>query len=125
MPDTTRKAAPGSMSHDDEIPARADQNSGRVVMLGFSADLATSFSHLPMLDRIDAAAAAGFRAVEACDPYEVPADEMARRLKDNGLAFAMLALPNTDSASRITAGPDGAAAFRSRLAPAIAYSTSI
>jgi hydroxypyruvate isomerase len=78
-----------------------------------------------MLDRIDAAAAAGFRAVEACDPYGVPADEMARRLKDTGLAFAMLALPNADSSSRIAAGPDGAAAFRRRLDRAIEYAASI
>ena len=56
-------------------------------MLDFSADLATSFSHLPMLDRIDAAAAAGFKAVEAVDPYGVPADDMARRLKATGMSF--------------------------------------
>jgi hydroxypyruvate isomerase len=94
-------------------------------MLDFSADLTTSFSRLPMLDRIDAAAAAGFKAVEANDPYSVAADEMARRLKENGLAFVMLALPSTDSATAIAADPDGAAAFRRGLDRAIEYAATI
>jgi hydroxypyruvate isomerase len=78
-----------------------------------------------MLDRIDAAAAAGFKAVEADDPYDVPASKMAQRLKDNGLAFVTLALPGTDSAKASAADPDGAAAFRSGLDRAIEYAAAI
>ncbi|MDB5362352.1 MAG: putative hydroxypyruvate isomerase [Rhodospirillales bacterium] len=90
-------------------------------MLDFSADLATFSPHLPMLDRIDAAAAAGFKAVEASDPYGVPADDMARRLKDRDMRFIMLALPITDA----TSDTDSMVAFRHGLDRAIDYAASI
>ena len=91
-------------------------------MLDFSADLATSFPHLPMLDRIDAAAAAGFKAVEAVEPYGVPADDMARRLKATGVSFVMLTVPSLDATA---SDPDGTAAFGQALDRAIQYAASI
>lgn len=51
----------------------------------FSANLSTLFQDLPLIERFPAAAAAGFKAVELWFPYEVPAQDMARVLKANGL----------------------------------------
>ena len=46
----------------------------------FSANLGFLFTERPELDRVEAAAAAGFRAVEMHWPYEVPAHEMQAAL---------------------------------------------
>lgn len=43
----------------------------------FSANLGLLWSELPLLDRMEAAARAGFRAVEMHWPYEVPASDVA------------------------------------------------
>ena len=40
----------------------------------FAANLGYLFTERPLLERIDAAAAAGFRAIELQFPYDVPAD---------------------------------------------------
>ena len=42
-------------------------------MRRFSANLGFLFMHLPLMERIGAAAAAGFTAVEMHWPYDVPA----------------------------------------------------
>jgi hydroxypyruvate isomerase len=46
-------------------------------MLRFSANIGFLWPELPLLDRIDAAAKAGFRAVEMHWPYDVPAEAIA------------------------------------------------
>ncbi|HUI62537.1 MAG TPA: TIM barrel protein, partial [Steroidobacteraceae bacterium] len=46
-------------------------------MLRFSANLGFLWAELPLLERFDAAARAGFRAVELHWPYDVPALELA------------------------------------------------
>ena len=55
----------------------------------FAANLSFLFTELPFLDRFDAAAKAGFKAVEIANPYEAPAAEVAARLKANGLTLAL------------------------------------
>jgi hydroxypyruvate isomerase len=50
-------------------------------MLRFCANLKWLFTELPFLDRFDAAARAGFRAVEYASPYEYPAAEIRSRLR--------------------------------------------
>src|SRR5262249_9120553 len=47
----------------------------------------------PFLDRFEAAAKAGFKAVESTNVYEAPAAEIAGRLKANGLTMALLNTP--------------------------------
>ena len=56
----------------------------------FAANLSFLFTELPFLDRFEAAAKAGFKAVEYLNPFEYPADELRARLKANGLTQAQI-----------------------------------
>ncbi|MGC1555653.1 MAG: hydroxypyruvate isomerase, partial [Bradyrhizobium sp.] len=51
----------------------------------FAANLTLMFNEVPFLDRFEAAAKAGFTAVEFLFPYAYPAEEIGKRLQDNGL----------------------------------------
>ncbi|MEP1933397.1 MAG: TIM barrel protein, partial [Roseibium sp.] len=51
------------------------------------------FDELPYLDRFDAAAAAGFEAVEILFPYEFAAKETSRALIANGLELVLINAP--------------------------------
>ncbi|CAI1112718.1 2-oxo-tetronate isomerase [Serratia entomophila] len=51
----------------------------------FAANLSMMFNELPFLERFDAAAAQGFKAVEFLFPYEHPAELLAQKLRTNGL----------------------------------------
>jgi hydroxypyruvate isomerase len=51
----------------------------------FSANLGFLWSNLLLLERIDRAAAAGFRAIELHWPYEVPARDVRARCERHGL----------------------------------------
>jgi hydroxypyruvate isomerase len=59
----------------------------------FAANLSMMFTELPFLDRFQAAAAAGFTAVEFLFPYDHPAEEVGKRLHGNGLTQALFNLP--------------------------------
>ena len=59
----------------------------------FAANLSMMFNEVPFLDRFDAAAQAGFAAVEYLFPYEHPPEAIADRLKRNGLTQALFNLP--------------------------------
>ena len=56
----------------------------------FCANLNFLFTEVPLLDRFEAAAKAGFKAVEIGNPYEASAGEIAARLKANGLTLALI-----------------------------------
>ncbi len=62
----------------------------------FAANLSMMFNEHPFLDRFDAAAAAGFRAVEFLFPYDHPAELVGERLKSAGLTQALFNLPPGD-----------------------------
>ena len=47
----------------------------------FAANLSMMFTEVPFLDRFDAAAKAGFTAVEFLFPYEHPAEAIGERLQ--------------------------------------------
>ena len=49
-------------------------------MIRLAANISTLFTQLPFLDRIDAAAAAGFSAIECQFPYAVAPGEIGERL---------------------------------------------
>jgi hydroxypyruvate isomerase len=53
--------------------------------LRFSANLGFLWPGLPILERIDAAAAAGFKAIELHWPYDTPAAEVRARCERHGL----------------------------------------
>jgi 2-dehydrotetronate isomerase len=63
-----------------------------------AANLNFLFQELPLLDRFAAAAAAGFRAVELTNPYEVPAEAIAECLTRHRLTLALLNMPAGDAA---------------------------
>ena len=77
----------------------------------FAANLSMMFTDVPFLDRFEAAARAGFTAVEFLFPYDHPAEEVGKRLKRNGLTQALFNLPpgNWD------AGEKGFAALPARF----------
>jgi 2-dehydrotetronate isomerase len=76
----------------------------------FAANLNFLFTEVPFLDRFDAAANAGFKAVEIGNPYEASAGEIAARLRANGLALVLF---NT-SAGDAAAGERGRSALAGR-----------
>ena len=77
----------------------------------FAANLSMMFTEHPFLDRFEAAAKAGFTAVEFLFPYDHPADEVGRHLAENNLTQALFNLPpgNWD------AGEKGFAALPTRF----------
>ncbi|QUS38427.1 hydroxypyruvate isomerase family protein [Tardiphaga alba] len=62
----------------------------------FAANLSMMFNEHPFLDRFDAAAKAGFTAVEFLFPYEHKPEEVAQRLERNGLKQVLFNLPPGD-----------------------------
>ncbi len=62
----------------------------------FAANLSMMFNEHPFLDRFDAAAKAGFTAVEFLFPYEHAPEEIATRLQRNGLKQVLFNLPPGD-----------------------------
>jgi 2-dehydrotetronate isomerase len=67
----------------------------------FAANLSMMYVELPFLDRFEAAAKDGFKAVEYLFPYAFEAKELAARLKNNGLQQVLFNLPpgGVDAAS--------------------------
>ncbi len=65
----------------------------------FAANLNFLFTELPLLDRFDAAAKAGFSAVESTNLYDATAEQVAARLKTNGLTLALFNMPTGDAAA--------------------------
>ncbi len=53
----------------------------------FSANLGLLWADRPLLARIEAAARAGFRAVEMHWPYEVPPEEVAATVRRTGVTL--------------------------------------
>lgn len=94
----------------------------------FSANLSLLFCEHEFLDRFDAAARAGFTAVEYISPYEHPPEVVAERLRRNGLEQALFNLPLGDwSAGErgIAILPDRVDEFRAGVDKAIRYATAL
>jgi hydroxypyruvate isomerase len=62
----------------------------------FAANLSFLFQDVPLLDRFEAAAKAGFKGVEILLPYAEPKEQIAARLRANGLTQALFNLPAGD-----------------------------
>jgi hydroxypyruvate isomerase len=62
----------------------------------FAANLSMLYAELDFLDRFEAAARDGFRAVEYLFPYAYPAKELAARLKAHGLRQVLFNAPPGD-----------------------------
>ncbi|WP_426435100.1 2-oxo-tetronate isomerase [Bradyrhizobium genosp. P] len=90
----------------------------------FAANLSMMFTEVPFLDRFEAAANAGFTAVEFLFPYEYPADELGKRLKAAGLTQALFNLPPGDwkiGERGFAARPDHFADLEQSLKTALPY----
>lgn len=94
----------------------------------FAANLTMLFTELPFLDRFDAAARAGFQAVEFLFPYAFEAKDIKARLDANGLQLVLHNLPagDWDAGERgIACHPDRVEEFRAGVERAIAYAQTL
>src|SRR4051794_12703355 len=69
---------------------RPEPNSREVIMPRFSANLGFLWPDRPLSARVDAAAAAGFRAIEVHWPYDIPATELKAGCERNGVSLLAL-----------------------------------
>lgn len=58
-----------------------------------AANITLLFRELPLAERIDAAAQAGFRAIECLWPYEIEPEEFCARVAAQGLMLALINTP--------------------------------
>jgi len=94
----------------------------------FAANLTMLFNELPFMQRFEAAAKAGFKAVEYLFPYAYDKKELAAALRTNGLEQVLHNLPagNWDGGERgIGCHPDRVSEFREGVARAIDYATAL
>jgi hydroxypyruvate isomerase len=94
----------------------------------FAANLSMMFTEVAFLDRFEAAAQAGFKAVEFLFPYDHPANEIAARLKRHGLTQALFNMPPGDWAANergIAALPGREAEFEQSVETAIGYAQAL
>ena len=94
----------------------------------FAANLTMMFNEVDFLDRFEAAARAGFEAVEYLFPYEYEKDDLAERLRRNGLTQALHNLPagDWDAGERgIACLPDRVGEFQDGVGKAIEYATAL
>lgn len=94
----------------------------------FAANLHYLFSELPFLDRFEAAAAAGFKAVEFQVPYDYPAAELSARLRSNALKMVLFDAPMGDwerGDRGLAAVPGREKEFHDGLAKVIEYGNAL
>jgi len=94
----------------------------------FAANLSMLFTELPFLDRFEAAARAGFEAVEFLFPYAFEAQDIRARLDAHGLKLVLHNLPagDWDAGERgIACHPDRVDEFRAGVARAITYAQAL
>src|SRR5262249_14712699 len=92
------------------------------------ANLNFLFTELPFLERFAAAAKAGFKAVELGNPYEASANEVAARVKANGLAVALINISAGNPANGergLTALPGREKDFGANMARALQYAEAL
>ncbi len=96
----------------------------RPFMPRFAANISLLFAELPYLDRFEAAATAGFEAVEILFPYDIAAKETRRALVANGLELVLMNAPPpnyTGGQPGYAADPDGVARFQSDIRRVLRY----
>ena len=94
----------------------------------FAANLTMLFNEHPFLDRFEAAAKAGFDAVEFLFPYAFATAEIKARLEGNGLKLVLHNLPagDWDAGERgLACLPDRVDEFRAGVARAIEVGTAL
>jgi 2-dehydrotetronate isomerase len=105
------------------IPTSADEPMPR-----FSANLGFLFTEVPEIERVAAAAAAGFKAVEMHWPYQVPAAEMRNALSRSQVTMLGLNTPVGNAAAGdfgLGALSGREAEFQQALDQAVSYGHAI
>ena len=93
-------------------------------MVQLASNLSMMFGEVEFLDRFDAASQAGFKGVEYLFPYDFAAEDLAARLKDNGLTQVLFNTPagDWDAGERgLACLPDRVDDFRAGVGQAIDY----
>jgi len=94
----------------------------------FAANISTMFTERPLVQRVAAAADAGFKAVECQFPYEVPAKEMKAALDEADVPLVLINTPPGDFEAGergLAALPGREAEFQVALDDALAYATLV
>ena len=92
----------------------------------FAANLSTMFAEHPFLDRFEAAARAGFEAVECQQPYAATVKDIAARLSDNGLGLVLHNTPEGGPGDRgIACHPGRGDEFRDSILLALDYAAAL
>jgi hydroxypyruvate isomerase len=108
--------------------AEASALAGETVMPRFAANLSMLYPELDFLDRFEAAAKDGFKAVEYLFPYAYEPRELAARLSANGLQQVLFNGPpgNWESGERgLACLPGREAEFREGLLKALDYAATL
>jgi hydroxypyruvate isomerase len=94
----------------------------------FAANLTMLYNEVDFLERFEAAAKSGFKAVEYLFPYAYPKEELAGRLQKHGLAQVLHNLPAGDWARGergIACLPDRVGEFQDGVGKAIEYAKAL
>ena len=94
----------------------------------FAANLSMLFTEVPLLDRFERAARAGFSSVEVQFPFEATAQAIRERLLSNRLRMVLHNLPAGDWAAGdrgIACDPARVKEFRAGVAQAVNYATTL
>ena len=94
----------------------------------FAANVGWLFTERPFLERFRAARAAGFEAVEFASPYEHPAADVARALRESGTKCILFNLPMGDKARGdfgIACRPERREEFREGVERALEYARAL
>ena len=94
----------------------------------FAANLSMLFTEVPLLQRFERAARAGFNAVELQFPYEAPAGALREQLDRHKLTMVLHNLPGGNWAAGdrgIACNPARVEEFRAGVVTAIEYATTL
>ena len=94
----------------------------------FAANLTMMFNEVPFIDRFEAAAKAGFKAVEFLFPYEHTPAEVAAKLRANALENVLFNMPPGDWGAGergLASLPGREEEFRAGVAKALTYAKAL
>ena len=92
----------------------------------FAANLGYLFTERPLLERIDAAAAAGFKAIELQFPYDVPANAVKSAIERNRLTILGLnTAPGREGEFGLAAVPGRQKEWQALFTRALDYASAI
>ena len=115
----------GGVTCPAQFPLNA---SAKIIMPKFSANLSFLFTELDLVERIAAAARAGFSGVEYMFPYEQPKDELAEALERHRQTQVLFNLPAGDWAAGergIACHPDRVGEFQDGVERAVDYAKAL